>query len=252
MARPYATVAQVLNQALTSLATQAKWNLTDPGTVAVQDITYTAKGFGLGVTLGYVAGATAGAESVAVSGSTVTVTIASGTSTATQVLAALAGSAAALALVSASITGTAGTAQVATTAPVPIEGDVSRRIAEADSEIDTRLAGLEVALPLASNPPLLNVLSVLYARYACFRDLYAAGQPSKVNPNAVQYREEFEAKWDRLAKGWAKLVDSTGAVVASTKFATVTIEYEDPATAAVDQYPNYPSGPYPDPPSIGA
>ncbi len=194
-------------------------------------------------------GGTAGAEVVAVAAAAVTVKIQSGVSTATQVLAAVSASAAALALLSASITGTAGTAQVSTSLPLLVTGDIAQRIAEGDRKIDARLAGLEISLPFAANPPAIQDISVAYARYACFRDLYASGDPSKGNPQADRYLKEYEDLWTQLKEGWAKLVDSSGAQVAATKFSVLTIGYPQPSRNQ-DMYPNFPSGPYPDPPGV--
>lgn len=134
-----------------------------------------------------------------------------------------------------------------------LTGDVAALIKEGDNEIDARLAALEVPLPFATNPAIVQDLSVLYARYAAFRDLYAAGQPAAgkgLNPNAQKYLDQFEAKMNGLIDGTLKLVDSTGAVISGNKFATVTVPYPCPQKN-VDSYPNYPSGPYPDPPGIG-
>ena len=81
----------------------------------IQDITYTAlKGGDAGeaISVEYADTATAGSETVAVSGNVILVGIDSGVSTATQVLAAINGSAAALLLVTAAITGTGSNAQV--------------------------------------------------------------------------------------------------------------------------------------------
>lgn len=132
-----------------------------------------------------------------------------------------------------------------------LTGDVAARIGEADREIDARLAGLEVPLPFATNPPILKDLSVSYARYACFRDLYGAGDPTGKNPQAERYMAEFEKKWKAIQDGWMKLLDSNSLPVATTKFATLTIGYPECAAGGRDEYPNYPSGPYPDPPGIG-
>ncbi|MCX5794956.1 MAG: DUF3383 family protein [Elusimicrobia bacterium] len=89
----------------------------------IQDILYTAivaEEDGDDITIAYTTGATHGAEVVSVAGSAVSVQIASGVSTATEVLAALTAynvaHPTALLPVSFSITGTAGTAQVAVSA----------------------------------------------------------------------------------------------------------------------------------------
>lgn len=90
----------------------------------IQDITYTAvKGgeTGNSITIQYANTATAGAETVTVTGNVILVGIQSTVSTATQVSAAIGASAAALALISRAITGTAGTAQV-TVAATPLLG----------------------------------------------------------------------------------------------------------------------------------
>lgn len=131
-----------------------------------------------------------------------------------------------------------------------VTGDVAKRISEGDNEIDGRLAGLEVALPFTTNPPALQDLSVMYARYACLRDMWTASSPKDAKELYQAYKDEFEAKFKRLQDGWARLVDSTGAVVVSAKFATVTVDYPTTAAGVVDMYPNYPSGPYPDPPGV--
>jgi len=84
----------------------------------VQDITYTAVNYGTSgnsITITYTAGATAGAEVVAVVDNDISIQIEDGVSTATQVKAAFDASPAAVALAAAAITGTAGTAQVAAT-----------------------------------------------------------------------------------------------------------------------------------------
>lgn len=81
----------------------------------VQDITYTAvKGGSQGnsISIQYTNTATAGAETVTVTGNAIVVGIQSGVSTATQVSTAIGASAAALALVTRAITGVGGTAQV--------------------------------------------------------------------------------------------------------------------------------------------
>ena len=92
--------------------------------LAVQDITYTAVRAGVpgnSITIQYADTATAGAETVAVSGNAILVGIEDGVSTATQVKAAIDASAAALLLVTAAITGTAGDAQVVASA-TPLAG----------------------------------------------------------------------------------------------------------------------------------
>jgi hypothetical protein len=81
----------------------------------IQDITYSSVllgSSGRSISIEYTSGGTAGSEVVSVVGSAISVQIQTGVSTATQVLSAINSSAAALALVSASITGTASTAQV--------------------------------------------------------------------------------------------------------------------------------------------
>lgn len=255
--KPYSTTGQVLNQAIAQLAADAGWNLADPGQKAVQDLTYTAlQGMGslaAPITVAYVPGGTAGAEVVTVAGSAITVQIASGTSTASQILAKVNASTAATALVSAAVTGTGSNPQTATTYPQLVTGDVCQRIAEGDNEIDTRLAGLEVPLPFATNPPALADLSVLYARFACLRDLYSGNSPHAVSPAAQAFKDRFEEKWMHLEEGWAKLVDGSGNTVAAGKFKPQSTPEPALATtslAGVDTYPSYPLGPYPDPPGV--
>jgi hypothetical protein len=88
-------------------------------TKVIQDLTFladTAGNAGNSITVRFTTGGTAGSELVTVVGSAITVQIASGVSTATQVKAAIDGSVAAAALVDTSISGTAGTAQVAVAA----------------------------------------------------------------------------------------------------------------------------------------
>lgn len=85
----------------------------------IQDLTYTAKAVGTAgdsITVAYLAGGTAGAESVSVTGTAISVTIESGVSTADQVKAAVDAKTEAAALVSVAVSGTGGTAQVAAVA----------------------------------------------------------------------------------------------------------------------------------------
>lgn len=84
-------------------------------TLVVQDITYDAVTAGYDgnlVSITYTGGGTAGAEVVTVTGNAISIQIQSGVSTATEVKAAFDGSAPAVALATATISGTAGTAQV--------------------------------------------------------------------------------------------------------------------------------------------
>lgn len=90
--------------------------LTKKASVIIQDLTYTADTAGVAgnnITITYTTGGTAGAEVVTVSGSNISVKIQSGVSTATQVKTAVDASGPAAALVDITISGTAGTAQVA-------------------------------------------------------------------------------------------------------------------------------------------
>ncbi len=92
--------------------------------------------------------------------------------------------------------------------------DVTLRIQEGDAEIDSRLAALGYALPFATNPAWLKPVSVLYARYACFRDMFAGGSPSAGTAAMDNFKNEFEEKFQKLEDGWASLVDASGAVIA--------------------------------------
>ena len=249
--KPYSTTAQVLNQAIAELARTASWNTSEPGTVIIQDITYTALSTGgaAAITVAYVPAGTSGHEAVTVTGNAISVKIASGVSTATQVLAAINATPAALLLVYPAITGTAGTAQVVTTAPVIVLGDVWLRIVEADNEIDSRLAGMGISLPFASNPPALQDLSVMYARYACLRDLYTGTNPQANSESAKNYLDRFENKWLEIKQGWQAFVDSAGAPVNAGKFTPQTVDYpkEEHVT---DNYPRAPYGPPPELPDV--
>lgn len=250
--KPYSTTAQVLNQAIAALVSQSGWNVSDPGTVDIQDITYTALPVSRAapITVVYIPGGTAGAEIINVSGSAISVRIQSGVSTATQILVKINASAAALALVFAEITGTAGTAQISTSAPVDILGDVVLRIMEADNEIDTRLAGMGVTLPLASNPPILRDISVLYARAACLRDMYTGANPQANSESAKVFMDQFEKKWEQLRTGWKVLLDAAGTPISASKFTPMTAQYPETEMPPQDRYPNYPLGPYPDPAGV--
>lgn len=92
--------------------------------------------------------------------------------------------------------------------------DVDLRIQEGDAEIDSRLSGLGYSLPFSTTPPLLKSLSVLYARYACFRDLYAGGSPSAGTEAIKNFKDEFEQRFTKLEGGWTSLLDSSGNVIA--------------------------------------
>lgn len=85
----------------------------------IQDLTYTAKMPGLqggAVTIAYIAGGTAGAEVVSVSGLAISVSMATTVSTATQIRAAILASSDASSLVSVIVSGTGSNAQVAAAA----------------------------------------------------------------------------------------------------------------------------------------
>jgi hypothetical protein len=80
--------------------------------IEIQDLTYTEKQYGLGVTISYLNGGVAGSETVSVVDKHILVTIASGTSKASQIKTAVEASVAASALVTVTVSGTATTAQV--------------------------------------------------------------------------------------------------------------------------------------------
>lgn len=107
------------------------------GTRVIQDITYTAKKGGTTgnlISIQYANTATAGAETVTVTGNAILVGIQTTVSTATQVLAAINGSAAALALVTAAITGTGSNAQVTAAAAFLTGGSGQFKTARFTSE----------------------------------------------------------------------------------------------------------------------
>ena len=247
--KPYSTTAQVLNQAIANLAGAqgAGWNISEPGTVVIQDITYTALSTGgaAPVSIAYTPGGTAGAEVVTVYGAAIGVKLQSGVSTAAQVQTAIAGLPAASALVYAAISGTSGNPQIALTTPIVITGDICQRIAEADNEIDTRLAGMGIGLPFVINPPILQDFSVLYSRYACLRDLYTGANPAANSESAKAFLSEFEAKWEQMRTGWKVIVDTTGANISAGKFTPGSVDY--PVQGHVtDNYPRAPYGPPPE------
>jgi hypothetical protein len=120
---------------------------------------------------------------------------------------------------------------------------------EASNEIDTRLAGLGVTLPFTTNPPVLQDWCVLYARYACLRDLYTSGDPQGPQPGKA-YLDSFESKWLEFKTGWKQLLDSSGTAVTASKFTPLTDDYPSSEVQSKDLYPQYPLGPYPDPPTV--
>lgn len=87
--------------------------------VVIQDLTYTEKTLGLGVTISYTSGGTAGSEVVTVSSNAITVQI--GASTATQIKAAIDANEHSARRVACAISGTAGTVQKTCNA-VPFSG----------------------------------------------------------------------------------------------------------------------------------
>lgn len=97
------------------------WNVDtgSQGSLVLQDITYKALAAGTGgnaITVAYVTGGTAGSEVVTVIGNAISISMATGSSTAQQILNAINASTPAKALISASITGTASSAQTAVSA----------------------------------------------------------------------------------------------------------------------------------------
>jgi hypothetical protein len=96
--------------------------------LVLADITYTAKVLGTignSITIQYIAGGTAGSETVTVAGTAITVAIANGASTAAQIETALAASAAASSLATIVVTGTPGNAQSTMLTPSPLVGGTS-------------------------------------------------------------------------------------------------------------------------------
>lgn len=96
--------------------------------------------------------------------------------------------------------------------------DITLRIQEGDAKIDSRLAALGYTLPFATNPPLLKSLSVDYARYACLRDLYAGGSATSGGGSKEEFKKAFDEAFKELETGLASLVNSSGAVIPSSKF----------------------------------
>lgn len=108
--------------------------------------------------------------------------------------------------------------------------DIEIRIQEADSEIDGRLGALGYALPFGNNPPLLKTLSVLYARYACFRDLFAAGSPSGGSDATKAFEDAFESRMEKLVEGKIMLVDAFGNVITNDKYNVIYTQNTAPLT----------------------
>lgn len=123
--------------------------------------------------------------------------------------------------------------QLLTQAAWDLSADVILRIQEGDSEIDSRLGALGYVIPFTSNPPMLLQLSVMYARYAIFRDLYAGGSPSAGTNATQEFKDAFEEKFQKLEDGWASLVDASGNVITSQKFGVKVAQN----TAPVDDAP---------------
>lgn len=97
---------------------------TATASLIVQDLTYTAVATtdaGNLITIEYVAGGTAGAEVVTVTGNAISVSMETGVSTATQIRTAINAKAAAIALIVCTVSGTGSTAQVAAAA-TPLAG----------------------------------------------------------------------------------------------------------------------------------
>ena len=90
---------------------------------------------------------------------------------------------------------------------------------------------------------------MLYARYACLRDLYTGADPNGESPTAKANLERFEAKWEQMKTGWQVLLNPNGSGISGSKYGTMTAEYPT-AEGGGDKYPNFPNGPYPDLPGV--
>ena len=129
------TVAVQNIEHINGFAVQAQWTVNTPSAVefpsyakaskVIQDLTYTADTSGAAgnsITIAYVAGGTAGAEVVTVTGTAISVSMATGVSTATQIKTAVEAKAEAAALVDISVSGNGATAQVAAVAAALADG----------------------------------------------------------------------------------------------------------------------------------
>lgn len=97
------------------------------------------------------------------------------------------------------------------------DAQFDERILEADRTIDAKLAAMGYPAPFGTTPPLVNTMSILYARYASVRDLFLKGAPSKANASTEQgYLDRFYELIRELKEGEAKLLDTGGVPIAPT------------------------------------
>jgi phage gp36-like protein len=98
-----------------------------------------------------------------------------------------------------------------------VDADVDDRIAEGDAVINGYLGGLGYDLPFAVTPPLVKRLSILYARYACLRDMHHHFSPSQAGGKGYEgYKEQFDALIKAILAGEIDLIDAAGEPIPTT------------------------------------
>lgn len=96
-----------------------------------------------------------------------------------------------------------------------LDADGTDRITEGDRTIDALLKAMGYAVPFATTPPMVETLSILYARYAIVRDIFLKGAPSKANASTeMGFKDQFERMIEALRKGEAVLIDALGNLLA--------------------------------------
>lgn len=95
-----------------------------------------------------------------------------------------------------------------------LDADVNDRIAEGDAVIDSALAQMgfnDLITLFATVPALIKRLSILYARYACLRDMHHHFAPSQAGGESYKaYKDQFDALLAEVIEGKKAIVDASG------------------------------------------
>lgn len=99
-----------------------------------------------------------------------------------------------------------------------VDSDVNDRIAEGDAVIDSFMGQAGYSpLPFSPVPALVKRLSILYAKYACLRDMHHHFAPSQAGGEGYKgYKDQFDALMKAILDGKAGLVDAGGELIEPT------------------------------------
>lgn len=99
-----------------------------------------------------------------------------------------------------------------------LDADVNDRIAEGDAVIDSTLSQSGYSpLPFAVVPAIVKMLSILYGKYACLRDLHTHFAPSQAGGESYKgFKDQFDSLLKQIIEGKMAIVDAAGLRVEPT------------------------------------